>query len=102
MTEAASGPGHYYVPHETHWPIIGSIGLFTLVGGFAMYLSDMPLGMVVSVIGLLLTLYMMYGWFGTVIAESEKGMYHDWEDRSFRMGMGWFIFSEVKIGRAHV
>jgi cytochrome c oxidase subunit 3 len=95
MTEAASGPGHYYVPHETHWPIIGSIGLFTLVGGFAMYLSDMPLGMVVSVIGLLLTLYMMYGWFGTVIAESEKGMYHDWEDRSFRMGMGWFIFSEV-------
>jgi cytochrome c oxidase subunit 3 len=95
MTEAASGPGHYYVPHETHWPIIGSVGLFTLVGGFAMYLSDMPLGMTVSIVGLLLTLYMMYGWFGTVIGESRQGLYHDWEDRSFRMGMGWFIFSEV-------
>ncbi len=95
MTEAASGPGHYYVPHETHWPIIGSIGLFALVGGLAMYLSGMPFGGTVSVIGLLLTLYMMYGWFGTVIGESEKGLYHDWEDRSFRMGMGWFIFSEV-------
>src|SRR6056297_3548360 len=95
MTEAASGPGHYYVPHETHWPIIGSIGLFALVGGLAMYLSDIPFGGTVSVIGLLLTLYMMYGWFGTVIGESQKGMYHDWEDRSFRMGMGWFIFSEV-------
>ena len=57
MTEAASGPGHYYVPHETHWPIIGSIGLFALVGGFAMYLNDMPLGTAVSVIGLLLTLF---------------------------------------------
>jgi cytochrome c oxidase subunit 3 len=95
MTEAASGPGHYYVPHETHWPIIGSIGLFTLVGGFALYLNGASLGPIVSVVGLLLTLYMMYGWFGTVIRESEKGMYHDWEDRSFRMGMGWFIFSEV-------
>ena len=95
MTEAASGPGHYYVPHETHWPIIGSIGLFALVGGFAMYLSDIPFGGTISILGLLATLYMMYGWFGTVIGESEKGLYHDWEDRSFRMGMGWFIFSEV-------
>ena len=95
MSEAASGHGHYYVPHETHWPIIGSIGLFTLVGGLAMYLNGTGIGPIVAVVGLLLTLYMMYGWFGTVIGESERGYYKDWEDRSFRMGMSWFIFSEV-------
>ncbi len=38
---------------------------------------------------------MLFGWFGTVIRESEGGYYNDDVDTSFRMGMGWFIFSEV-------
>ncbi|MCK7581454.1 MAG: hypothetical protein MZV65_41355 [Chromatiales bacterium] len=29
---------------------------------------------------------MMFGWFGTVIGESESGLYNDQVDRSFRMG----------------
>ena len=95
MTTAAHGEGHYYVPHETHWPILGSIGLTLLLGGFAVYLNGSDTGLMVSLIGLAFTLYMMFGWFGTVIGESESGYFKDWEDRSFRMGMGWFIFSEV-------
>ena len=39
--------------------------------------------------------FMMFGWFGTVINESLKGMYNEQVDRSFRQGMMWFIFSEV-------
>jgi len=35
------------------------------------------------------------GWFGTVIRESESRLYNEAVDRSFRMGMMWFIFSEV-------
>jgi cytochrome c oxidase subunit 3 len=38
---------------------------------------------------------MMFGWFGTVIRESEKGLYDAQVDKSFRWGMMWFIFSEV-------
>jgi cytochrome c oxidase subunit 3 len=38
---------------------------------------------------------MFFGWFGTVINESEGGLYGAGVDRSFRMGMSWFIFSEV-------
>jgi hypothetical protein len=34
-------------------------------------------------------------WFGTVIGESQAGMYNAGVDKSFRMGMMWFIFSEV-------
>jgi len=38
---------------------------------------------------------MLFGWFGTVISESERGAYNAQVDRSFRWGMSWFIFSEV-------
>jgi cytochrome c oxidase subunit 3 len=39
---------------------------------------------------------MLFGWFGTVIAETRAGLLQDPQvDRSFRWGMVWFIFSEV-------
>jgi cytochrome c oxidase subunit 3 len=37
----------------------------------------------------------VFGWFGTVIRESVAGMFNMQVDRSFRMGMIWFIASEV-------
>ena len=46
-------------------------------------------------IGLALIAFMMFGWFGTVIRESLKGMVSDQLDRSYRMGMFWFIVSEI-------
>ena len=45
--------------------------------------------------GALLLAAMFVGWFGTVIGESQRGIYNLDVDRSFRMGMMWFIFSEV-------
>ena len=74
---------------------MGSIGLFLLLGGFACYLSGITSGPVAMIIGFAVVVFMMFGWFGTVIDESEKGRYNDQVDVSFRMGMGWFIFSEV-------
>ena len=38
---------------------------------------------------------MFFCWFGTVIDENQHGIYNMAVDRSFRMGMMWFIFSEV-------
>jgi cytochrome c oxidase subunit III len=38
---------------------------------------------------------MFFGWFRSVIRESLAGSYNSQVDRSFRMGMMWFIFSEV-------
>jgi len=35
------------------------------------------------------------GWFAEVIGESQRGLYNDQVDKSFRQGMFWFIFSEV-------
>jgi cytochrome c oxidase subunit 3 len=39
---------------------------------------------------------MFFCWFGTVIGENQHGLLNNAQvDRSFRMGMIWFIFSEV-------
>lgn len=85
----------YYIPHKAQWPIFGSIGLTTLLAGFASYLNGASYGSTMMVVGAGVLVTMLFGWFGTVIAESESGTYSDQVDKSFRMGMIWFIFSEV-------
>ncbi|MFA7388103.1 MAG: cytochrome c oxidase subunit 3 [Thiohalobacteraceae bacterium] len=92
MSEAHGG---YYVPHGSHWPLVGSVGLTTLVVGFASYLNGASAGMLIMLAGVAITIFMMFGWFGTVIRESQAKMYNDQVDKSFRWGMSWFIFSEV-------
>lgn len=85
----------YYVPHGSHWPIVGSIGLFTLMAGAATWLNGAAVGPYVFTAGAAIIIYMIFGWFGTVISESESGYYNKEVDTSFRMGMMWFIFSEI-------
>jgi len=85
----------YYVPHSSPWPIVGSVSLFLTVGGAAMWLNHSNAGPWVMTVGFLILLVMFAGWFGAVIKESEARFYNDAVDRSFRMGMMWFIFSEV-------
>jgi cytochrome c oxidase subunit 3 len=85
----------YYLPSPSRWPITGSIGLFTLLGGFAILLNGSGVGKWLMIAGALIVMHMLFGWFGTVIRESEGGNYNDQVDVSFRWGMGWFIFSEV-------
>jgi cytochrome c oxidase subunit 3 len=93
----AHTPDKYYVPHGTKWPIIGSIGLFTLFIGVSNWLNGSD-GAAIWLAwgGTAIIITMMFLWFGEVIRESESGEYYNAEvDQSFRMGMGWFIFSEV-------
>ncbi len=90
---STASEGDYYVPHGTHWPIIGSIGLTTTVVGFARFLHGSE--MTVMFVGIAILIFMLYGWFGQVIDESISGLYNKQVDMSFRLGMGWFIFSEV-------
>ena len=85
----------YYLPHGTRWPILGSIGLTALVGGFAALLNGASLASLVMVLGAVVLVAMMFLWFAQVVRESESRIYNDQVDRSFRWGMGWFIFSEV-------
>ena len=86
---------HYYVPASSKWPIIASISIFMMFVGGALTLNKSSIGPEVLGAGFIFFAYMLFGWFGEVISESEKGTYGHWEDTSFRMGMMWFIFSEV-------
>jgi len=90
---STASPNNYYIPHGTHWPIIGSIGLTTTVVGFARFLHGSEMTMMF--LGIAIVIFIMYGWFGQVIDESLAGLYNKQVDMSFRWGMGWFIFSEV-------
>ncbi len=92
---AAQAQDKYYLPHGTNWPILGSIALFTLFTGASILLNDGPIGQWLLAAGLLLIIYMIFRWFGQVIGESQAGQYNLQVDKSFRLGMAWFIFSEV-------
>ncbi len=85
----------YYVPDGSYWPILGSVGLFALLGGFAGSLHGSTVGTIGMILGFGLIIFMVFGWIGQVVHESETGTYNLQVDNSFRMGMGWFIFSEV-------
>ena len=89
----SSSNGGYYLPAPSHWPIVGSVGMFLLLYGFASFLHGSS--SLVMIAGAVVIIFMLFGWFGTVINESLSGKYNDQVDTSFRMAMGWFIFSEV-------
>ena len=84
----------YYVPHSSPWPIYGSMTLFVLMLGAVSFLNDWAGGWS-FIPGALLLAGLFFGWFHTVIAENERGMFNLQVDKSFRMGMMWFIISEV-------
>lgn len=85
----------YYVPHGSHWPIVGSIGLFIMMIGVSSWLNGARPGFWIMMTGVAVLIYMLIGWFGQVIAENQAGKFNRQVDKSFRMGMFWFIFSEV-------
>jgi cytochrome c oxidase subunit III len=91
---------HYYVPAQSKWPIIATLGMFVTMYGLGTWLIALKAGRDshgpwIFCVGALMVAYMMFGWFGTVIKEGRAGLYSAQMDRSFRWGMSWFIFSEV-------
>ncbi|MFJ3486701.1 cytochrome c oxidase subunit 3 [Pseudomonas sp. NPDC090202] len=91
---------HYYVPAQSKWPIIATLGMFVTMYGLGTWLVALKAGRDshgpwIFCVGALMVAYMMFGWFGTVVREGRAGLYSPQMDRSFRWGMSWFIFSEV-------
>ncbi len=85
----------YYIPHRATWPILATLGLTITLAGFANYLNGVAIGPVMMVIGFAAFIVMLAGWFTLQATESESGMYNTQVGISYRMGMMWFIFSEI-------
>ena len=83
----------YYVPHTSKWPIIGSSSLFVAAFGTASFIQGDNDWVFYTGLGLLV--FMMFGWFRDVVAESVNGMMSGLMDVSYRQSMAWFIVSEV-------
>ncbi|OPX56299.1 cytochrome c oxidase subunit 3 [Oceanospirillum multiglobuliferum] len=98
MSSSSTAPANplYFVPAQSHWPIITAIGLFLLMFGGG-HLINHPDGLLKwsGLLGFLVIIWIFFGWFGAVVKESLSGLYSPQMDRSFRWGMRWFIFSEV-------
>ena len=84
---------HYYIPDSSIYPFASSIALFCIAMGGASLLNGYTIGSKLMMAGGLILSVLLFIWFRKVIAESPD--YNLLVDKSFRMGMSWFIFSEV-------
>jgi cytochrome c oxidase subunit 3 len=84
----------YFIPEPSKWPVVGTIALTTTVIGAVTSIHAGSINMILPV-GFLMIAYLFFGWFGAVIKESMADSYNAQVDKSFRIGMLWFIFSEV-------
>jgi cytochrome c oxidase subunit 3 len=85
----------YYLPQPSRWPITGACALLLTAVGAATWVNRAVAGPYILAAGMALLAYMLFGWFGTVIRESEAGLYNKQVDVSYRWAMAWFIFSET-------
>ncbi|MBT8072609.1 MAG: cytochrome c oxidase subunit 3, partial [Xanthomonadales bacterium] len=92
---ATHAENSYYVPHGSKWPIVGSLGMITMLASAAGWMNGSATAQWTFWLGAAILIFMLFGWFGTVIRESEAGMYSEQVSGSFRLSMSWFIFSEV-------
>ena len=94
MSSTSHAP-YYFVPAPSKWPAVGSIAMILALFGAVGTINGQAYGPWTLLAGFSVLIYMFFGWFGTVIAESESGQYNSRVDTSFRWSMSWFIFSEV-------
>ena len=87
--------GGYFLPEPSFWPLFGSITVSCILIGLINWLHGSSVGPYFFFSGFVLLTILLFGWFGKVVNENQAGVYNNQVDRSFRLGMGWFIFTEV-------
>jgi cytochrome c oxidase subunit 3 len=93
--DAHSSAPYYFVPPPSQWPLVGAVSMAFAGFGAVGTVNAAPWGPWSLLVGFAILFYMLVGWFGQVAGESEKGLYNERVDSSFRWSMSWFIFSEV-------
>ena len=92
---APHDPDVYFVPHDSKWPLFASVALFLTMLGLASWFNEASWGRPMFFVGAAVLALILFKWFADVILESVSGYYNRQVDLSFRMGMVWFIFSEI-------
>jgi len=95
MAHSPTDANIYFVPAKSKAPIFASVSMFVMMIGVATWLNEIAWGKYSFFTGMAMMIATLFYWFGEVIRESQGGNYNRQVDGSFRMGMVWFIFSEV-------
>lgn len=85
----------YYLPKPSYLPIIACLSLLAMAMGGAHWLHGYFYGPWLFLAGFIGLWLLMIAWFTTVIKEGLHHRYPPQTDRTFRMAMKFFIFSEV-------
>ena len=91
----------YYVPEQSRLPFWASIGVVGMLAGLGSVINDHSMNLqqtwpwLFALVGTAIILAVVFYWFRQVITESHAQLYSPQMDTSFRLGMAWFIFSEV-------
>ena len=100
-THTTSHKSRYFVPAPSAYPFLLTAGLVLIVIGVWGILEEKHIGLWPVLLGVAGAIFIIARWFNKVFRESEGGAYNAQVDRTFRLGMVWFIFSEKgdKMGR---
>ncbi|OSP56517.1 cytochrome c oxidase subunit 3 [Pseudoruegeria sp. SK021] len=83
----------YHILQPSLWPLIASIGAFVMLFGAVLFMHDH--GPWMFLIGLVLVLYVMYGWWAETVQENKAGDHTPVVQIGLRYGVIMFIMSEV-------
>jgi len=86
----------FHLVDPSPWPLVASIGGFTLTSGLVMYMHSYAGGSSVLSLGFFIILFVMYTWWRDIIREGTLEGQHTHEVQlGLRMGMLLFIVSEI-------
>jgi cytochrome c oxidase subunit III len=86
----------YQILPPSIWPFLGALGGFTMLFGAVLWMHRVPmLYPWVFIIGAVVVVYVMYGWWSDVIREGNTGEHTPVVRISLRYGFMMFIMSEV-------
>ena len=83
----------YHILPPSIWPFLGAVGGFVMLFGAVLWMRDITPWM--FLIGLVLVLYTMFGWWADVVREGETGDHTPVVRIGLRYGFILFIMSEV-------
>src|SRR5699024_8232053 len=96
MATSTNTEHKYFVPEPVPWPFLVTAALLLAAVGAAIWMNGAStIGAYISAAGTLFLFAMVFMWFRGVVNESVAGVYSTQEDMTYRIGMMWFIFTEI-------
>ena len=86
----------FHLVDPSPWPLVAAIGGFTMTSGGVLYMHNYAGGGSTFLLGVFITLYVMFTWWRDIIREGTLEGQHTYQVQiGLRMGMILFIVSEI-------